>query len=1232
MLNTFTNLYSLSKTLRFQLVPIGKTEETFKQKNLLEQDEERAKNYKLVKGYMDEYHKAFIQRILSKTVLLDLDAYAALYYTSNKSEKDKAVMEKMEAAFRKQIAKAFHADPIYKQLNKKEFVRDLLPQFLAARQDEDAQRIVEGFFQFTTYFTGFFQNRDNMYSDEAKATSIANRCINENLPRFLDNAKSFEKIRAALSSENLTELDQTFEGLLGFSLEFAFRPDHFSFFLSQSGIDAYNSVLGGYTTSDGTKVQGVNEKVNLHNQQLKKDERNLRLPVLKPLYKQILSDRDAFSFVAEAFETDQAVLDAIRTFYVETVEECLHKTSDLFNELPAFDPNGIFVLNGPAFTDVSNQVFGSWDVLPRAWNKRYEAAHPIGKKSAEKYYEEESKARKAIKSFSVADLQSLGDSADAEEKGNILQWMQDTAAERIAAVQSAYTDALPLLTQPYRSGKKLALNESAVDALRTLLDAVKALEWFLKPLCGNGKETDKDEVFYGRFLPLFDALVQVDRLYDRVRNYLTKKPYSKEKIKLNFENPQFLGGWDRNKETDYRCTLLRKDGKYYLAVMDKSSPKVFESTPDAQGSEPCFEKIEYKLLPGPNKMLPKVFFSNKSIEFFAPSDEILSIRKRESFKKGDNFSLRDCHAMIDFYKASIAKHPEWNQFGFSFRPTEEYADIGAFFREVKDQGYKIRFVSVPERYINEKINDGSLYLFQIYNKDFSPHSHGKPNLHTLYFKMLFDARNLADVVYKLNGESEMFFRYPSISEEEKIVHPANRAIQNKNPDNRKQSSTFTYDIVKDRRFTKPMFSLHIPITMNFRADDLALLNDRVRYAIREKDEQYIIGIDRGERNLIYVCVINGKGEIVEQLSLNEIVSDNNHRVNYHDLLDRKEKARDEARKSWSTVETIKELKEGYMSQVVHKLCELVVKYDAVIALEDLNSGFKNSRVKVEKQVYQKFEKALIDKLNYLVTSKDPADAEQPGGLLHAYQLTNKADKTARGLQNGILFYVPAWLTSKIDPVTGFVDLLKPRYQSVHQAQDFFSRFTSVTYDAAENLFAFTFDYANFPRCSADARRVWTVYSNGDRIRTFRDKNNNNQFVSETVQLTPKFRSLFEKYGFNLSADLLPQITANADAGFHKALLHLFALTLQMRNSETGNVDVDYLISPVKGPDGTFFDSRNYKGRTAPLPADADANGAFHIARKALWATEQIRAAAEGKEHDVKLAISNSDWLAFAQGV
>ena len=56
-----------------------------------------------------------------------------------------------------------------------------------------------------------------------------------------------------------------------------------------------------------------------------------------------------------------------------------------------------------------------------------------------------------------------------------------------------------------------------------------------------------------------------------------------------------------------------------------------------------------------------------------------------------------------------------------------------------------------------------MYLFQIYNKDFSDYSKGTPNMHTLYWKALFDERNLADVVYKLNGEAEMFYRKKSIN-------------------------------------------------------------------------------------------------------------------------------------------------------------------------------------------------------------------------------------------------------------------------------------------------------------------------------------------------------------------------------------------------------------------------------------------------------------------------------------
>ena len=85
---------------------------------------------------------------------------------------------------------------------------------------------------------------------------------------------------------------------------------------------------------------------------------------------------------------------------------------------------------------------------------------------------------------------------------------------------------------------------------------------------------------------------------------------------------------------------------------------------------------------------------------------------------------------------------------------------------------------------------------------------------------------------------------------------------------------------------------------------------------------------------------------------------------------KKRVVREDARKSWRKIENIKELKEGYLSQVIHKIGQLMIEYNAIVVMEDLNFGFKRGRFKVEKQVYQKFEKMLIDKLNFLADKKN----------------------------------------------------------------------------------------------------------------------------------------------------------------------------------------------------------------------------------------------------------------------
>ena len=141
--------------------------------------------------------------------------------------------------------------------------------------------------------------------------------------------------------------------------------------------------------------------------------------------------------------------------------------------------------------------------------------------------------------------------------------------------------------------------------------------------------------------------------------------------------------------------------------------------------------------------------------------------------------------------------------------------------------------------------------------------------------------------------------------------------------------------------------------------------------IQKCDDLHIIGIDRGERHLLYLTVIDMKGQIKEQYSLNEIVNTykgNEYRTNYHELLSKREDERMKARQSWQTIENIKELKEGYLSQVIHKISELMVKYNAIVVLEDLNMGFMRGRQKVEASVYQKFEKMLIKDANTIVTT------------------------------------------------------------------------------------------------------------------------------------------------------------------------------------------------------------------------------------------------------------------------
>ena len=366
LFSNFTKKYSLSKTLKFELIPHLDTKRHLDQ--FIASDTKRDKDYKTLKQIIDEYHKYFIEQSLSSKNILkteDLQTLSKLLFDLKSSQKkDKKLLEKkikdQQKELRKQIVSQFVnsqkklknkiVEKSGKEYNKKnplfekELITYLLPNWLDSLSYTDpainkkfnsktsftlwknnALKTVKQFQNFTTYLTGFHENRKNMYSDKDQSTAISYRVVHENLPRFLSNNSTYEKIK-----NNFPELQKQLKALKTdlkeefnyFNLDKAesfFKVGVFSQCLTQAGIDYYNCIIGGKTLGNKQKIKGVNEIINSYRQN-KLSNKNLKisnqnLPLMQTLHKQILSDRDSHSFLPESFKNNKEFCNSIEEFW-----------------------------------------------------------------------------------------------------------------------------------------------------------------------------------------------------------------------------------------------------------------------------------------------------------------------------------------------------------------------------------------------------------------------------------------------------------------------------------------------------------------------------------------------------------------------------------------------------------------------------------------------------------------------------------------------------------------------------------------------------------------------------------------------------------------------------------------------------------------------------------------------------------------------------------------------------
>lgn len=1182
----YTGLYKISKTLRFELKPVGKTLENFNKNSILTIDEERELKSKEIKLLLDEYYKIQIDKVLSNKII---DESILLDYIENYKDKNKS--DKLEKAMQKIIINEFKSDlHISEETNKNSSLiktltsADVFIQLKSYLKNnnrlEDIEKI--DFFQkYTTYFTSFFVNRKFIF-DSDKTGSISYRLIKENLSIFIENMKTFEAIKKC----EVIKLKEEFESM--------FLIQNYNNYLTQTGIEKYNLILSGRVDETETKEQGLNEIINLFNQANK-----TKFPLFKILNKQILSDKTSSSFVFDFLEKDKDVYDLIDKYFEQT------KFINFF-DVKELNFDNIYILNRQNIADLSKQFFDNWDSIYSKLNEWYDSENlkDINRKN---YEESRKKHFKNTKYWSINFVSKLMNTNLSAKINELLDF-------KIESITSALKEYKKL---NFNEINNLKTDENSIEIIKNLLDSVKEYQLFLKQFLMYDLDKTKDPTFYNLLDEEYLKIKEINSIYNMVRNYITKKPYDTNKIKLNFNCSTLLDGWDLNKEKNNLGIILKKNNKktnrydYFLGILKDKN--IFDNIDYVE--EDYFEKMEYKLFPGPNKMLPKMFISAKEY-----SDK-LSNDFKNNYNEGK-------HTKEKLDKKFLAQYIEYMQinlkerysedFDFKFRKPADYNQIDEFYREVEAQGYNIKFKNVSSKYIEDCINSDKLYLFRIYSKDFSEFSKGNPNNQTIYFENLFTDDNIRNVVYKLNGQAEMFFRKKSYLYKE--THKANEKILNKNPLNKKKESIFDYSIIKNKRYTEDKILFHFPITINFNSSETNNINSFINNNIN--DFEHVIGIDRGERNLIYVVVTDLKGNIKEQMSLNEIINEHNnneYKTNYHDLLNQKAKTQLLQKQSWQTIDTIKELKEGYISQVIHKIQELALKYNAFIVLENLSFGFKNSRIMVDKQVYQKFELQLIKKFNYII------DKKNKNTHLKGLQLSNPLNTLDDiGNQSGIIFYTPAWNTSNIDPTTGFVNLIYGlKYKNIEETKNIISKIKDIRFNGQN--YEFDIDFKDFNNKYINSKTDWTLYTYGSRIYTKRDAKNNSNFISTEVELTEEFNKLFEEYKIelkNIKVDLLQR----EDSKLYEKFIFLFKLLLQLRNSSTG-INIDYIISPVKNKNNDFFDSR--KGNPY-LPKDADANGAYNIARKGLMLLETIKNT--DPKDKIDYAIKNEEYLINLQNI
>jgi len=774
---------------------------------------------------------------------------------------------------------------------------------------------------------------------------------------------------------------------------------------------------------------------------------------------------------------------------------------------------------------------------------------------------------------------------------------------------------------------------------------------------------------------------QIIPLFDAIRNFITKRPDETEKIKLNFDYQLLMGGW-AYKTTDYKCRILKKNDKYYLLIIGNARQeddpikvilpefeimnyyqqkgqtifgsvyqgKFEHSYDDDRNKLPNVDFIRNldKIIDDLKVYFPKAKERLEMIKNMLSSDKFVFSISREKFlklfkeKTEIDFSgyknRKDLpkkeDLIIEILKGAIGDDK------FDYEVDKDYL-INRIKEITKKEALKTDFlgsdrlvyeITKLEPYFYENsfrpldfydqdsaLNNRHLFLFQIYCKDFSDYrkEESAKDLNTLYFEELFSEENQKDPIFKLSGGAEAFFREEM--DNNKIEQWERKDL--KRPQTDKLPN-------KKRRFTEKQILFHLPIVLN-NISDGKNINREVHEYVQTNEDVKMLGIDRGEKELAYYCLLNKDGKIVEKPATLNIVGSNivvdgngqekKQSINYRNKLDVRERERMIARRLWTKIEGIKDLKQGYISNVVNNIARLMVSNNAFVCFEELNYGFKKDRsIRIEKGVYQRLENALVEKLNYLVLKKIPYEVR------NALQLTpeNRPIKYW-GNQMGAIFYTDAKYTSKTCPHCGFrrrgvdgfkkvEDLIgkKAKDGKIEKEGKINAGDLKVFYEKDKDRFRVEYNWQYKYQENNEEKELSSKDLYGGKMETIYSDIDRQYWNDATL------KELFKQYLDSDNEELFCRVRNDKSFKYSDFIKVFESLIWLRHNIEKEGKKYDRISCPK-----CHFSTMSEKVQNV---GNGDANGAYNIARRGLMIYEKIRSEKLRKKINTKDGIKSAD--------